>query len=115
MHDRTAVRTEGIAEPLRLCPTVKAEADEGYRGLANEFPDHVTAPPNKTKDDAPDGEKRAWCEMRRHQSSRRIAVELAGAGHERRPPSVAHPRPSTNPDSQAQAAISTRLRADSFV
>ncbi|MFF3151301.1 transposase family protein [Streptomyces sp. NPDC057927] len=39
MHDQTAVRTEGIAEQLRLHPKVKAEADEGYRGLANELPD----------------------------------------------------------------------------
>ncbi|MGW7825159.1 transposase family protein [Streptomyces puniciscabiei] len=36
MHDQTAVRTEGIAEQLRQHPTVKAEVDDGYRGLANE-------------------------------------------------------------------------------
>ncbi|MFF9396172.1 transposase family protein [Streptomyces griseoluteus] len=35
MHDQTAVRTEGIAEQLRLRPRVEAEVDEGYRGLAN--------------------------------------------------------------------------------
>jgi hypothetical protein len=79
MHDQTAMRTEGIAEQLRLRPTVKAEVDEGYRGLANEFPGQVTAPPGKPKDDAPDGEKRAWREMRRRQSSRRIVVEHANA------------------------------------
>jgi hypothetical protein len=45
MHDQTAMRTEGIAEQFRLCPRVKAEVDEGYRGLANEFPDQVSAPP----------------------------------------------------------------------
>ncbi|GAA3421952.1 transposase family protein [Streptosporangium vulgare] len=38
MHDQTAMRTEGIAEQLRLHPQVKAEVDEGYQGLANEFP-----------------------------------------------------------------------------
>ena len=79
MHDQTAVRTEGIAEQLRLHPTVKAEADKGYRGLANEFPDHVSAPPKKPKDDASEGDKRAWREMRRRQSSRRIVVEHAHA------------------------------------
>ncbi|MER5927494.1 transposase family protein [Streptomyces mirabilis] len=39
MHDQTAVRAEGIAGQIRLHPKVKAEADEGYRGLANELPD----------------------------------------------------------------------------
>ncbi|WP_416986312.1 transposase family protein [Streptomyces sp. T028] len=79
MHDQTAMRTEGIAEQLRLHPAVKAEVDEGYRGLANEFPGQVTAPPIKPKDDVPDGEKRAWREMRRRQSSRRIVIEHANA------------------------------------
>jgi DDE superfamily endonuclease/Helix-turn-helix of DDE superfamily endonuclease len=79
MHDQTAVRTEGIAEQLRLHPTVKAEVDEGYRGLANEFPDQITAPPKKPKEDAPEGERHAWREMRRRQSSRRIVVEHANA------------------------------------
>ncbi|WP_425246982.1 transposase family protein [Streptomyces sp. NEAU-NA10] len=49
MHDQTATRTEVIAEQLRLQPTVKAEVDEGYRGLANEFPDQITAPPKKNE------------------------------------------------------------------
>ncbi|MGW1882440.1 transposase family protein [Streptomyces sp. NPDC001970] len=79
MHDQTAVGTEGIAEQLRLHLKVKAEVDEGYRGLANEFPGQVTAPPKKPKDDAPEGDKRAWREMRRRQSSRRIVVEHANA------------------------------------
>ncbi|MFB6988935.1 MULTISPECIES: transposase family protein [unclassified Streptomyces] len=39
MHDQTAMRTEGIAEQLRLRPKAAAEVDEGHRGLANEFPD----------------------------------------------------------------------------
>ncbi len=44
MHDQTAMRTEGIAEQFRLYPCVRAEVDEGYRGLANEFPNQVSAP-----------------------------------------------------------------------
>jgi DDE superfamily endonuclease/Helix-turn-helix of DDE superfamily endonuclease len=81
MHDQTAMRTEGIAEQFRLHPQVKAEVDEGYRGLANEFPDQVSAPPKKPKDDAPLGEQHTWREMRRRQSSRRICVEHANAEH----------------------------------
>ncbi len=68
MHDQTAVPTEGIAEQLRHHPKVEAEVDEGYRGLANEFPDQVSAPPKKPKDDAPLGEHHAWWEQRRRQS-----------------------------------------------
>ncbi|MFF2430796.1 transposase family protein [Streptomyces mirabilis] len=75
MRDQTAVRAEGIAEQFRLHPKAKAEADEGYRGLANEFPDRVSAPPKKPKDDAPLGERHAWRKQRRRQSSRRICVE----------------------------------------
>ncbi|WP_374213876.1 transposase family protein [Streptomyces sp. A3M-1-3] len=44
MHDRTAVHTEGIAEQFHRHPDAKAEVDEGYRGLANEFPTQVSAP-----------------------------------------------------------------------
>lgn len=79
MHDQTAMRTEGIAEQLRLRPKVRAEVDEGYRGLANELPDQVSAPPKKPKDDAPLGEQHAWREMRRRQSSARICVEHTNA------------------------------------
>jgi hypothetical protein len=43
VHDQTAVRTEGIAEQFHRHPGVKSEADDGYRGLANEFPDQVSA------------------------------------------------------------------------
>ncbi|MFE9259152.1 transposase family protein [Streptomyces sp. NPDC006879] len=85
IHDQTALRTEGIAEQLRLHPRVKAEVDEGYRGLANEFPDQVSASPKKPKgledDGAPLTERYAWREMRRRQSSRRICVEHANAEH----------------------------------
>ncbi len=79
MHDQTAVRTEGIAEQFRWHPKVKAEVDEGYRGLANEFPAQVSAPPKKPKDDAPLGEHHAWREQRRRQSSERICVEHTNA------------------------------------
>ncbi|MFJ3713733.1 transposase family protein [Streptomyces sp. NPDC090053] len=83
MHDQTAMRTEGIAEQLRLHPDVRAEVDEGYRGLANEFPDQISAPPKKPKDlgDVPLTERYGWREMRRRQSSRRICVEHANAEH----------------------------------
>ncbi|MFG2980275.1 transposase family protein [Streptomyces sp. NPDC048258] len=79
MHDQTAVRTEGIAEQFRLRPWVKAKVDSGYAGLAKEFPGRVTAPPKKPKDEACDGEKRAWREARRRQSSARICVEHTNA------------------------------------
>jgi hypothetical protein len=82
MHDQTAMRSEGIAEQFRLHPAVKAEVDEGYRGLANEFADQISAPPRKPKDnDPPLGEQYAWREWRRRQSSRRICVEHANAEH----------------------------------
>ncbi len=79
MHDQTAVRTEGIAEQFRQYPQVKAKVDEGYRGLANEFPDQVDAPPKKPRDDVPSGEHHAWREQRRRQSSARICVEHTNA------------------------------------
>ncbi|WP_420717023.1 transposase family protein [Streptomyces sp. H27-H5] len=81
MHDQTAVRTEGIAEQLRLHPAVKAQVDDGYRGLANEFPDQITAPPRKPGDDAPLGEHHAWREAKRRQSSNRICIEHTNAEH----------------------------------
>ncbi|MGW1617061.1 transposase family protein [Streptomyces sp. NPDC002285] len=69
MHDQTAMCTEGIAEQFRQHPTVTAEVDDGYRALANEFPDQVSAPPKKPKhldqDDAPLTEKYGWREMKR--------------------------------------------------
>ena len=42
MHDQTAMRTEGTTGQFRLCPRVKAEAGEGYRGFASEFPGQVS-------------------------------------------------------------------------
>ncbi|MEH0419382.1 transposase family protein [Streptomyces sp. B21-083] len=79
MHDQTAVRTEGIAEQVRTRPSVKAKADSGYQGLAKEFPHQVTAPPKKPKEDACDGDKYAWREARRRQTSARICVEHTNA------------------------------------
>ncbi|MGW6403067.1 transposase family protein [Streptomyces sp. NPDC055134] len=81
MHDQTAARTEGIAEQFGLHPKVKAEADEGYRGLHNEYPDQISIPPRKPKTDAPLGEQHAWREYRRRQSSARICIEHAIAEH----------------------------------
>jgi DDE superfamily endonuclease len=79
MHDQTALRTEGIAEQFRTRPTVRARVDSGYQGLAKEFPDQVSAPPNKPADQACDGDKYAWQEARRRQSSARICVEHTNA------------------------------------
>ncbi|WP_406000290.1 transposase family protein [Streptomyces sp. NBC_00829] len=79
MHDQTALRTEGIAEQFRTRPMVKARVDSGYQGLAKEFPDQVSAPPKKPADEACDGDKYAWQEARRRQSSARICVEHTNA------------------------------------
>jgi DDE superfamily endonuclease len=81
MHDQTAMRTEGIAAHFRRSPRVNAEVDDGDRGLANEFPDQVSAPSRKPKHlgegaiTEPDG----WRQAKRRQSSQRIAVEHANA------------------------------------
>ena len=81
MHDQTAVRTEGIADLFRQYPQVKAKVDAGYRGLAKEFPDQVQAPPLKPKKDAPPEDTVTWEARRHQQSSERICVEHANAGH----------------------------------
>ncbi|MGW2485731.1 transposase family protein [Streptomyces sp. NPDC001606] len=73
MHDQTAVCTEGIAEQLRCRPGVKVHVDEGDRGLANQFPQQVTAPPRKPKRDATLGEQHAWRHERRAQSADRTS------------------------------------------
>ncbi|MFH9984029.1 transposase [Streptomyces sp. NPDC017179] len=74
------MRTEGIAEQFRIHPGVKAKVDSGYRGLAKEFPGQVSAPPKKPRHEACDGDKHAWREVRRRQSSARICVEHTNAG-----------------------------------
>ncbi|WP_234371268.1 transposase family protein [Streptomyces sp. XY431] len=82
MHDRTAVRTEGIADLFRQFPQVKAKVDAGYRGLAKELPDQLQAPPLKPKKDATPEEVAAWNAERHQQSSERICVEHPNAEHE---------------------------------
>lgn len=77
MHDVTAIRTEGIDEQLRLHPDLKAMVDDGYRGLARDFPDQVTAPPRKPGKDATPEQVAAWKAARTAQSSQRICVEHA--------------------------------------
>ncbi|WP_327271980.1 transposase family protein [Streptomyces sp. NBC_01224] len=79
MHDQTAVRTEGIAEQFRTRPGVRAKVDSGYQGLAKEFPGQVTAPLKKPKEGTCDGDKYAWREARRRQSSARICAEHTNA------------------------------------
>jgi len=79
MHDVTQVRTEGIEEQLRLHPTVKAEVDSGYAGLARDFPNQVGAPPKKPDKDAGPSENNFYDHARRRQSQRRIMVEHANA------------------------------------
>lgn len=63
---------------------MRAEVDDGYRGLADEFPYQVSVPPRKPKDmkapnEGPVTERYGWREMKRRQSSRRICVEHANA------------------------------------
>jgi hypothetical protein len=100
------VRTEHIAEQFHQHPKAKTEADEGYRGLANELPGHISAPPKKTNDDAPPSEHHAWRKQQHRQSSARICGEHHArrkqqhrqscardprAGHQRRAQPVAAP------------------------
>jgi hypothetical protein len=77
MHDVTAVRTEGIEDLLRQYPRVKADVDNGYQGLARDFPDQVTAPPKKPAKDATAEDLTVHQEKRKAQSSHRISVEHA--------------------------------------
>jgi hypothetical protein len=65
---------------------VDAEVDEGYRGLANEFPGQASALPKKPKDDAPLGKHHAWRERRRRQTSARICAEHTNAEYKQRRP-----------------------------
>jgi hypothetical protein len=81
MHDQTALKTEGTGDLLRRFPQVKFLVDAGYRGLARQFPDQVTAPPLKPGKDATPGEVASWQISRKAQSSRRIPVEHANAEH----------------------------------
>jgi hypothetical protein len=56
---------------------VKFLVDSGYRGLANDHPDQVIAPPLKPKKDAPPDEVAAYEAARKAQSSQRIPAEHA--------------------------------------
>ena len=75
MHDQTAIKSEGIDGLLRDHLDVALEMDDGYRGLARDYPDHVTCPPKKPRKDATDAEIEASREARHVQSSSRICVE----------------------------------------
>lgn len=77
MHDQTAVHTEGIADLIDAYPDVKVLVDSGYRGLANDHPDQVIAPPRKPPKDATADEMAAYQTARKAQSSQRIPVEHA--------------------------------------
>jgi hypothetical protein len=75
MHDQTAVRTEGIAEQLRLYPNVRVLVDAGYRGLVNQFPGQVIGPPKRPTGTTPPENITEFKQARKAQSSERISVE----------------------------------------
>ncbi|WP_443077961.1 transposase family protein [Streptomyces sp. NBC_01450] len=109
MHDRTAVRTEGIAEQLRLHPKVKAEADEGYRGLAYESFDQVSAVPAGARSYLAIGQ---WARTARQDALTRLGIHPRGPLGIRRPPR--RPSPSyraTTDRSSAIAAVTTARSA----
>ena len=76
-HDQTAVKTEGLDDLLDQYPTVKFLVDSGYRGLANDHPDQILAPPRKPKKDAPPDQVTAYESARKAQPSQRIPAEHA--------------------------------------
>ena len=89
MHDQTALKAEGICDLLEQFPQVKAKVDAGYRGLAEQFPHQVQAPPLKPRKGAPPEDVTRWEAARKKQSSERIAVEHANAEHKQwRPPNA---------------------------
>jgi hypothetical protein len=77
MHDATALRTEGIEDLLRRHPSVTADVDSGYQGLARDFPGQITAPPKKPKTGATPSQVTEREATRKQQSSRRICIEHA--------------------------------------
>lgn len=56
---------------------MKVLVDAGYRGLAREHPEQVTAPPLKLRLGAPQARHERWEAERKYQSSQRIPVEHA--------------------------------------
>jgi len=77
MHDQTAVKTEGLDDLLHQYPDVKLLVDSGYRGLANDHPDQVIAPPRKPRKNATPDQVAAYEAARKAQSSQRIPAEHA--------------------------------------
>jgi hypothetical protein len=73
MHDQTAIRTDGIDDLLDWYGEVKLLVDSGYRGLANDHPNQVIAPPLKPKKNAAPEQVAAYETARKAQSSQRIA------------------------------------------
>lgn len=77
MHDVTALRTEGVQKLVIHYLDVKTKIDDGYRELARDFPNQVTAPPKKPGKDATLEQVAEWKTARTDQSSSRICVEHA--------------------------------------
>jgi hypothetical protein len=77
MHDQTAMRTEGIDDLLDWYREVKLLVDSGYRGLANDHPGQVIAPPLKPRKNAAPEQVAAYETTRKAQSSQRIPAEHA--------------------------------------
>jgi hypothetical protein len=88
-HEQTALKIAGICDLLERYPQVQALVDAGYRGLARQFPDQVTAPPLKPAKDAPPDEAARWETRRKDESSQRICVEHAN--HQRRAQTMEDP------------------------
>jgi hypothetical protein len=113
MHDQTAVRTEGIAEQLRLHPKVKAEAAEGYRGLADESFDQVSAVPARARSYLAIGQ---WARTARQDALTRLGIHPRGPLGIRRPPRRPSPsyRATTDRSSAIAAATAARSAAVAF-
>ena len=55
-------------------PDVAIEMDDGYRGLARDYPGQVTCPPKKPHKDATEAETQTWRKAQHAQSSSRICA-----------------------------------------
>ncbi|MFI5816775.1 transposase family protein [Streptomyces sp. NPDC051643] len=110
MHDQTALRTEGAAEQFRTRPAIKARVDSGYQGLAEEFPTRSAHRRRSLADEACDGNRYAWQEARRRQSSARICVEHTNAELRRWAPCAGSPdgvTPTPRPTSRSPVSSPT--------